>query len=125
LNTVHVSICNSILVGVLNDLDLTVHGNEKAFYPNGLTGPDRLNNAERVIIDKPTNGARYSIRVFGSNLLDVQVMQRMEELFAYQVYSVLFFAHIRFFLLGLLARCDWLPKTRGSRWWWWYWQWWG
>lgn len=62
--------------GVLNDLDLTVQGNGKVFYPNGLvSGPDTLNNAERIIIEKPTNGTTYSIRVFGSNLLDDQVKE--------------------------------------------------
>jgi hypothetical protein len=68
---------NLFFSGVLNDLDLTLHGNEKVFYPNGLVnGPDTLNNAERVIIEKPTNGTTYSIRVFGSNLLDDQVNAR-------------------------------------------------
>jgi hypothetical protein len=79
----------SSVSGVLNDLDLTLHENETVFYPNGLTQPDTMNNAERVIIDIPTNGATYSIRVFGSNLLDDQVMQGA--LCAYRRYHL--FAH--------------------------------
>jgi hypothetical protein len=110
------------LSGVLNDLDLTVHGDEKVFYPNGLvSGPDKLNNAERVIIDHPTNGATYSIRVFGSNLLDEQVNPRNRSTVRKTKYDGSFRSHgnesFHFFFLGLLSCCDWLSEGRGSWWW--------
>jgi len=41
-----------------NDLDLTVISDQdpdNVYYPNGLSGPDRINNAERVIVTGASN----------------------------------------------------------------------
>ena len=42
------------------------------FYPNGLSAEDTTNNVERVRIDQPDNGARYTIHVAGTRLIDKQ-----------------------------------------------------
>lgn len=66
---------NAASLGVLNDLDLSLVeiGNEETYYPNGLTGADDKNNAERVRIDKPVKGSRYTIRVEARQLVEPQV----------------------------------------------------
>jgi len=54
---------------VLNDLDLSVELGGKTYYPNGRDRPDRLNNAERVIISGVKNGDVATIKVHGYNLI--------------------------------------------------------
>lgn len=54
---------------VLNDLDLTVSRGGTTKFPNGLSGPDRTNNAERVIFDDANGGDKFVITVKGTNLL--------------------------------------------------------
>jgi len=56
---------------VLNDLDLKVKmGDGRTFGPNGLGGgPDRKNNAERVIIEGVKEGDVATITVEGYNLI--------------------------------------------------------
>lgn len=60
--------------GVVNDLDLSIVVNEsgKKYYPNGLTKPDDKNNAERIRIDKPIKGSRYTVHVKGKQLIEPQ-----------------------------------------------------
>lgn len=55
---------------VLNDLDLRVEmADGRTFYPNGLQGPDRNNNAERVIVEGVKDGDVATIIVTGYNLI--------------------------------------------------------
>ena len=57
---------------VLNDLDLTVAIGGRTYYPNqnnGRSGPDRQNNAERVIIKGVQHGDVATIMVTGYNLV--------------------------------------------------------
>ena len=53
---------------VFNDLDLTVNLSDKIHYPNNLSGPDRNNNAERVIIEGVNDSDVATITVTGYNL---------------------------------------------------------
>jgi hypothetical protein len=53
---------------LLHDLDLTVDLRGVTYYPNNLGGPDRRNNAERVIIDDVQNGDVATITVNAHNL---------------------------------------------------------
>ena len=53
---------------VLNDLDLTVTLSGKIHYPNNLGGPERNNNAERVIIEGVNDGDVATITVAAYNL---------------------------------------------------------
>ncbi|KAL7522115.1 hypothetical protein ACHAWX_006802 [Stephanocyclus meneghinianus] len=53
---------------LLNDLDLTVTIGGVTYYPNGLSQPDRRNNAERVIINGVTNNDVATITVTAHNL---------------------------------------------------------
>lgn len=54
---------------LLNDLDLEVEFRNKTYYPNGRNGPDRDNNAERVIIEGVKDGDVATITVTGYNLM--------------------------------------------------------
>lgn len=54
---------------VLNDLDLTVELGGRTYHPNGLSGPDRTNNAERVVIEGVKDGDEATITVRGFNLM--------------------------------------------------------
>lgn len=49
-------------------MDLTVDLRGVTYYPNNLGGPDRRNNAERVIIDDVQNGDVATITVNAHNL---------------------------------------------------------
>jgi len=54
-----------------NDLDLTAISHQDpatVYYPNGLSGPDRINNAERVIVSGASNGDTVTISVDAHNL---------------------------------------------------------
>lgn len=52
---------------LLNNLDLTVSKGGTTYYPNGLTGPDAKNSAERVIL--PVNQNDFiTVTVTASNL---------------------------------------------------------
>lgn len=53
---------------LLNDLDLTVESGGRLYYPNGRKGPDRINNAERVIIEGVRDGQNATITVTPYNL---------------------------------------------------------
>lgn len=53
---------------VLNDLDLTVSVGGVTYFPNGLSGPDRINNAERVIVEGVQNQDNATITVTAYNL---------------------------------------------------------
>ena len=55
---------------VLNNLDLSVYrdGDSKVHYPNGLDGPDDINNAERVQVHGIKDGEKYYIDVKATNL---------------------------------------------------------
>jgi len=58
--------CNKCLV---NDLDLTAQVNGgNALYPNGKTGKDKKNNAERIIITDLEANDKVKMTVFGANL---------------------------------------------------------
>ena len=58
---------------VLNDLDLFVTTESgEMFYPNGLGTVDSVNNAERIRIDNPLGGSRYTVHVVGRQLVDIQ-----------------------------------------------------
>ena len=58
---------------MLNDLDLSIIAQGgKVLYPNGLTQPDDMNNAERIRIAQPSKGSTYSVRVLGRQLLEAQ-----------------------------------------------------
>ena len=59
---------------MLNDLDLTVtDGTDGAtLYPNGLSGPDDMNNVERIRIEEPSPGSQYTIQVRGRQLIEPQ-----------------------------------------------------
>lgn len=59
---------------MVNDLDLwvTKDGSADRIFPNGLMGPDTLNNVERVSIEKPTRGSSYTVHVEGSNIIGSQ-----------------------------------------------------
>ncbi len=52
---------------LVNDLDLLVTGPNGVAYPNGRTGPDRLNNVEAIGLDAPVAG-EYSIAVTVNHL---------------------------------------------------------
>ena len=54
---------------VLNDLDLEVEMGGRTYYPNGRSGADRTNNAERVIVEGVRNGDEAIITVSGTNLM--------------------------------------------------------
>lgn len=53
---------------LLNDLDLSVLKDGVKYYPNGLIRPDRLNNNERIIIDKVKDGEELSATVDAKSL---------------------------------------------------------
>jgi len=53
---------------VINDVDLSVELGGKTYYPNNLSGPDRSNSAERVIIGGVKDGDNATIIVTGYNL---------------------------------------------------------
>merc|ERR1719491_1597460 len=55
---------------VLNRIDLSVNkaGDTTIFYPNGLNEPDKLNNAQRVIVEQVAVGEVYNIIIHGMNL---------------------------------------------------------
>lgn len=53
---------------VLNDLDLTVVIGNTTYFPNALDSPDRINNAERVIVHGVTHGTNVTITVEAFNL---------------------------------------------------------
>ena len=55
---------------VLNDIDLEVTRNSDStvHYPNGRTGPDRVNNAERVVIQDVADKEDFTIQVRAHNL---------------------------------------------------------
>ena len=57
---------------VLNDLDLTVtrSGDGTVYHPNGLTSPDRINNAERVVVTGASDGEEFVATVRAHNLDD-------------------------------------------------------
>ena len=50
-------------------MDLEVEFRNKTYYPNGRNGPDRDNNAERVIIEGVKDGDVATITVTGHNLM--------------------------------------------------------
>lgn len=60
---------------VLNDLDLSMirEEDDTILYPNGLNMPDDKNNAERIQVDQPASGMKYTIRVAGRQLVEPQV----------------------------------------------------
>jgi hypothetical protein len=51
---------------LVNDLDLTVIGPGGAYYGNGITTGDRVNNVEGVVIQNPPTGA-YTVQVRAFN----------------------------------------------------------
>jgi len=53
---------------VINNLDLKVTKPSAIYYPNGLSGADNINNAERVRISNPTNGVTYTATVTATNI---------------------------------------------------------
>lgn len=42
------------------------------FYPNGLSKPDDKNNVERIRLEKPQGGSRYTVQVKGTQLIEPQ-----------------------------------------------------
>lgn len=59
--------CNNC---VINDLDLLVEMSDgRTYYPNGKQGPDRTNNAERVIVEGVEDGDKAYITVRAHNLV--------------------------------------------------------
>jgi hypothetical protein len=55
-------------VDLVNDLDLVlINPDGDTLWPNGLAGPDRLNNVEQVEVSSPAVG-RYAIVVAGYNV---------------------------------------------------------
>ena len=59
---------------VLNDLDLSIveTRNGMIYYPNGLIGPDEVNNVERIRIDSPYPGTDFEIRVKADQMIGAQ-----------------------------------------------------
>ncbi|KAL7432899.1 hypothetical protein ACHAXM_003292 [Skeletonema potamos] len=55
---------------VLNDLDLTVVIGNTTYFPNALDSPDRINNAERIIVHGVTDGTNVTISVKAYNLVN-------------------------------------------------------
>ena len=53
---------------LINDIDLTVMLRGKSYFPNGRSGPDRHNNAERIILENTVDGDRIIVRVDAHNL---------------------------------------------------------
>ena len=53
---------------LVNNLDLSVKKGAKTFYPNGLVGPDALNNVERIRLDALGAGKEIEIVVDAQNL---------------------------------------------------------
>ena len=60
--------------GVLNDLDLSLTATKGGvtLYPNGLSKPDDKNNVERIRLEKPQRGSRYTVQVKGTQLIEPQ-----------------------------------------------------
>jgi len=58
----------------INDLDLIVQKNDDPdnYFPNGYTGPDRKNNAERVRITNIVDGDILTMNVTGHTVFDLQ-----------------------------------------------------
>lgn len=52
---------------LVNDLDVSVSGGGQSFYPNHLSGPDRLNNVEMVEFTAPQDG-NYEVRLNAHNV---------------------------------------------------------
>ncbi len=55
-------------INLVNDLDLTLADpSSNAYYPNGLTTPDRRNNVEVIDLSNPSIG-EYTIAIFANNV---------------------------------------------------------
>jgi len=53
---------------LINDIDLTVMWRGNFYFPNGRSGPDRNNNAERIILENVAEGDRVMVNVNAHNL---------------------------------------------------------
>eukprot|EP00804_Cyclotella_cryptica_P001480 CCRYP_003711-RB/>CCRYP_003711-RB protein AED:0.06 eAED:0.06 QI:416/1/1/1/1/1/7/71/879 len=56
---------------LLNNLDLTVIYDGKFYYPNGLEGPDTVNNNERVIVNDVNDKEEFAVVVNATSLSGV------------------------------------------------------
>ena len=60
--------------GVLNDLDLSLipTSGGDTLYPNGMSKPDDKNSVERIRVENPPNGSRYTVKVKAKQLIEPQ-----------------------------------------------------